>query len=79
MEELPLDSIISSISFGSLVAGLIFGTVGFWLLGHGRKNANNRNVVMGLVLMMYPYFVSGAWLTWGVGIALCGYLYYNWD
>lgn len=79
MEDLPVESLISSFDFKSLVAGLIFGSIGLWVLGHGRKNANNRNVVIGLVLMMYPYFVSGALLTWGIGFALCGYAYYTWN
>ncbi|HEY8270886.1 MAG TPA: hypothetical protein VIG33_08350 [Pseudobdellovibrionaceae bacterium] len=79
MEDLPVESFIFSFSFGSLIAGFIFGVIGFWLLGHGRKKANNRNVVIGLLLMMYPYFVRGAWLNWGIGFALCGYAYYTWD
>jgi multisubunit Na+/H+ antiporter MnhE subunit len=78
MENLPIESFMSSFSFSSLVAGLIFGSVGLWIFGHGRKNANNRNIVIGLVLMIYPYFVSGAWLTWGLGLALCGYAYHTW-
>jgi multisubunit Na+/H+ antiporter MnhE subunit len=69
----------ASFSPWALVGGFIFGLVGLWLFRHGRKNANNRNVVIGLLLMMYPLFISSAVWTWAVGILLCGYAYYEWE
>lgn len=76
MEGLSLDS---SFSISSLIAGFIFGIIGLWIFNRGRKAPSVRFAIIGLLLMLYPYFVSGALLTWGVGLALCGYSYYTWD
>ncbi len=79
MEDIPVGPLLSSFDLSSLIAGLVFGTIGLWVFRHGKRNANNRNVVIGLILMIYPYFVSGAFRTWGAGFVLCGYAYYTWN
>jgi hypothetical protein len=56
-------------SVSSLLAGFIFGMCGFYLLKEGKKRTNFWFVGIGLGLMIYPYFVSGPWATWGIGIA----------
>ena len=63
----------------SIIAGILFGIVGLIIFRHGRRNINNRNVFLGLLLMIYPYFVSNAWLNWGVGFLICAVIYYYWD
>jgi multisubunit Na+/H+ antiporter MnhE subunit len=65
-------------SFSSLMSGFIFGVIGFYVVRHAKKDANIIAVVLGIALMIYPYFVSGDWLPWIVGIALCGATYYVW-
>jgi multisubunit Na+/H+ antiporter MnhE subunit len=65
-------------SVSSLLAGFIFGVVGYYTLRHAKKNANIAASVLAVTLMVYPYFISGAWLTWIVGFALCGATYYVW-
>lgn len=79
MDESALSTLTSGFSVSTLVAGFIFGIVGFWLFRHGRKNSNIRNVIIGIVLMIYPYFVESAKLTWGIGFLLCGIAYYYWN
>lgn len=82
MEDVALDSLNNSLSLNfdmsSIMAGLIFGAIGWYIFKHGRREANMRNVGLGLALMIYPYFVDGAKLTWGLGLALCGAAYFYW-
>ncbi|MFM6928845.1 MAG: hypothetical protein ACKOX6_10305 [Bdellovibrio sp.] len=82
MEDVALDSLNNSLSLNfdmsSIIAGLIFGLVGWYVLKHGRREANMRNVGFGLALMIYPYFVDGPKLTWAIGLALCGFAYFYW-
>lgn len=61
----------------SLLAGFIFGIIGLYVFRHGKKNSYMTLVVLGLVLMIYPYFVDGAFLNWGIGSAICAWIFYN--
>ena len=63
-------------SVSSLMASLIFGIIGWYLFSHGRKNANNHFVVIGIALMVYPYLTKGPLADWGIGAGLCGLAYY---
>jgi len=36
-------------------------------------------MLLGIALMAYPYFVSGPWLLYGIGIALTTALYVTRD
>ena len=58
-------------SAGSLFASLIFSTIGFGIFIYGKKQAQMKSLAIGIVLMVFPYFVSQAWLVWTLGIALC--------
>lgn len=59
-----------------LLAGLIFGLIGSVVFVYGKKQARFSPMAIGAALCVYPYFVSAAWLLWGIGIALCAALYY---
>ena len=72
---MPLDELMN-FSISSLIAGLVFGLIGWWLFSQGRKRTNNYFVVIGLLLMVYPYFTKGPLADWGVGSVLCGFAYY---
>lgn len=52
----------------ALVASLLISSVGFVMFSYGRKMQRFPQLVAGLALMIYPYFVS-SWLAI-VGIAL---------
>lgn len=82
MEDVALDSLNNSLNLSfdmwSILAGILFGAVGLYVFRHGRRESDIRNVVFGLLLMIYPYFVDGAKLTWAIGMALCGAVYYYW-
>jgi hypothetical protein len=44
---------------GHLFASLIVSSIGFILLHYGRKMARIPQLVVGLVMMIYPYVVPG--------------------
>ncbi len=58
-------------NFSALIASLIFGIIGIWIFREGKRNGQFGLMVVGAGLMIYPYFVQGSYLTWGVGIAGC--------
>jgi hypothetical protein len=68
--ELPFD-----LSFGSLMAGFVFGVFGVYLIKEGRRLSNGWFAFFGLVLCVYPYFISNTLLLWAIGI-VCLWLAY---
>ncbi|PIS11980.1 MAG: hypothetical protein COT73_01020 [Bdellovibrio sp. CG10_big_fil_rev_8_21_14_0_10_47_8] len=62
----------------SLAAGFIFGVIGLWMFREGRRQDNDYTPWIGVALMIYPYFVDGAKLNWGLGIVLCFLAYRLW-
>lgn len=63
-----------SFDASSLFASLLIGSVGFVLLAYGKKQARLPQVAVGLILLIYPYFIPGALLMVGIAIALLGLL-----
>jgi len=63
-------------SFSGLLASFIFGVLGLYAFKYGRKFADFRFISIGLALIVFPYFTSGAMADWGVGITLCALGYY---
>jgi hypothetical protein len=64
-------------SFSAIMSSFIFGVIGFYLLRDGRKKENYTWIFIGVGLMVYPLFVHGPWLDWGVGFGLCWLAYYQ--
>lgn len=65
---------------GSLIAGFVFSVVGIYLFRQGRSRAKFAYIFIGLALMIYPLFISNAWMSWGIGCALTAYAYViRWD
>lgn len=46
------------------------GAVGFVLLGYGRRQERLPQIVAGVALMEYPYFVAGRGWILAVGVAI---------
>ena len=67
---------IGDLSFAKIAAYLIFGTIGLVAFMYGKKNSAWRAIVIGIVLMVYPYFVSGTFALYLVGIILSAVLYF---
>jgi hypothetical protein len=54
-----------------LLGSLVFGLVGWAAYRLGRRAERSVPVVLGLVLMFFPYVVGRTWLLYGIGSALC--------
>ena len=57
-------------SASSLYWGLLFGSFGLGFFMYGRKQKAVVPLVCGLVLMVFPYFISNAVLLVAIGVAL---------
>lgn len=68
---------LDTISWWSLLAAFIFGVVGLYLFIHGKKRINFWWIWIGVALMIYPIFISSAWLNWFLGFAFCGVAYWK--
>ncbi len=59
----------------ALFGSLLFGTIGIGVFMYGKKMVLYKPMVIGFVLMIYPYFVSQTWLLYTIGCGLCVALY----
>lgn len=60
----------------NIFGGIIFGIIGWYAFWHGKKEKSWRPMGIGIVLMIYPYFVSNTLLAFAIGIALTAALYF---
>ena len=63
-------------SLAKIAAYIIFGAIGFVAFMYGKKNSSWRPMTLGVVLMAYPYVVSGTLALYVVGIILTALLYF---
>ena len=56
-------------SAANLLAGLLFGSIGFVGFAYGKKMSRWKPMLLGLGLMAYPYFVENTIALFGVGVA----------
>ena len=59
-----------SFSTDTLLASLVVSTVGLGLFLYGKKQVRFPQLVVGLVMMTFPYFVAGSLAIWGLGSLL---------
>ena len=59
-----------------IIIGLITGVIGWSAWRYGRQNASERHMILGVVLMGYPYLVSSNGLSMTIGIVLTGLLFW---
>ena len=64
------------INVASLIACFIFSSVGFVVFMYGKKMASWRPMIIGIALMVYPYFISNTIAVYLIGFALCAVLYF---
>ena len=62
-------------STANLFASVMFGIVGYAAYRYGRKTELRNPVIIGIALMIYPFFVTQTWAIYAVGLALCAALY----
>jgi hypothetical protein len=60
---------------GWIIASLIVSAIGFVLLHYGRKMARIPQLVVGLAMLIYPYFVPGALANALVAVGLLAVLW----
>ncbi|MBF0484423.1 MAG: amino acid transport protein [Candidatus Omnitrophica bacterium] len=53
-----------------IITSVVFGSIGFGAFIYGKKNAEWKPMLLGIVLMVYPYFVRGLVLSCSVGAVL---------
>jgi hypothetical protein len=58
-----------------LFAGLIFGTIGLAAFIYGKKTTRWQTMLIGFILMAFPYFIDTAWLLFAIGCALTAALF----
>jgi hypothetical protein len=58
-----------------LFASLLFGFVGLAAFRYGKKSGSTNPMLLGIALMIYPWFIAQTWLLYVVGCALCAGLY----
>lgn len=59
-----------------LAASFIFGIIGFYAFLHGKREGSWKRMILGILLLVYPYFVPGVGAAWFVGALLCAVLYF---
>jgi hypothetical protein len=56
----------------AIVIGIFVGLIGIALLNYGRKQGRVPHMVVGLILLVYPYFVGNWIAALGIGAGLVG-------
>ena len=56
----------------ALFGSLIFGVIGLVAFRYGKKSALIVPMLLGLGLMVYPWFVAETWMLYAIGCALTG-------
>jgi len=64
------------ISLATIGVALFFGCVGFAAFRYGKKMGEPRPLFLGIALMAYGYFVSNAWVSFGIGALLTLLLFF---
>jgi hypothetical protein len=59
----------------AILLSMLIGSVGFVAFMYGKRQGRLPQMIAGLVLMGYPYFVSNLWLMGGIAVAVCGALW----
>ena len=58
------------IDANALLASFVPSSIGLVLLMYGKRQGRAPHMVVGLVLMIYPYFVSNILLMFGIAAVL---------
>jgi hypothetical protein len=67
---------LESFSLATILFAVLFGLVGFSAFRYGKKNGEMRPMILGAALMLYGYFVSNAWVSFGIGAVLTLLLFF---
>jgi predicted phage tail protein len=56
----------------ALLLSMLIGSIGFVALVYGKKQSRLPQMVAGVTLMAFPYFVSNVWVMLGIAVAVVG-------
>ena len=59
----------------SLLASLLVSSIGFVLFVYGKRMSRPPQLLVGLILLVYSYFVSSVWLMFVIAALLVGVLW----
>jgi hypothetical protein len=59
----------------NLFGSLAFGVIGMGAFAYGKKVGGLRAMLIGVGLMVFPYFIDPTWLLFTVGAALTAALF----
>ena len=54
----------------NILGSLIFSLIGMCAFWHGKRTSKIPPLVLGMLLMGYPYFITETWLLYTVGVVL---------
>jgi hypothetical protein len=63
------------VNSNALLASVLLGSVGMGFFIYGKKQRRAPHLAVGVLMMVYPYFVSNVWLMLGLAAGLVGLLY----
>ena len=58
----------------ALFASILFGIIGLAAFMYGKNSMSWKPMVIGVALMVFPYFIAQTWVLYTVGCGLCGAL-----
>jgi len=61
---------------GSIFGAIVFGAIGMGAFVHGKRTGQAKAMLIGVALMVYPYFVDDGMLVFLIGAGLCSLLYF---
>jgi len=64
-----------AVTGNSLLASLLVGSIGMGLFVYGKRQRRAPHLVIGIVLMVFPYLVPGVALMFVIAAALVGLLW----
>jgi len=65
-----------SFSAANLIGGCVFGSIGFVAFIYGKRMNLWKPMLLGLALMIYPYFVTNDVVLFAAGIVASASLYF---
>lgn len=60
----------SNFTVASILGGLIFGGIGFVAFVYGKKQGELKPLVIGIILMAYPMFITDTLSVFAIGAIL---------
>ena len=63
-------------NWGYWIANILFGIIGGSAFMFGWKEKSVRPTIIGVAMMIFPYFITNAYLAFAIGFGLLAALYY---